>query len=190
MQILLDVCDTLQLKDAVLVGHSAGAMIGMLSSIRAPESFSKMVLIGASPRYLNDADYYGGFADSDVRDIYLAIQQDHWNWAASFSAMAMQNLDKPQLAEHFAETIRDITADQVLAVLHSILQSDYRDMVSGVKVPTLIIQSQNDPFVPLTVAEYLHERIHGSQLEIIQAFGHLPHISSPEAVISAITNFI
>lgn len=187
---LLDVCDTLQLKDAVLAGHSAGAMIGILSSIRAPECFSKLVLIGASPRYLNDADYYGGFADSDIRDIYVAIQKDHLKWAASFSEIAMQNSDKPELAEHFAETIRDIPTDQVLTVLHSILQSDYREEVAKLKIPTLIIQSKNDVFVPLQVADYLHKKINGSQLQLIDASGHLPHISAPKAVISAITAFI
>lgn len=187
---LLDVCDTLQLKDAVLIGHSAGAMISILTAIRAPECFSKMVLIGASPRYLNDADYFGGFADADIRDTYDAIQQDHWNWAANFSAMAMQNTDKPQLVESFAETIRDIPTDQVLTVLHSILQSDYRDMVDRLEVPTLIIQSRDDPFVPLTVAEYLHEHIKNSQLEMIEAWGHLPHISAPDKVIAAISRFL
>lgn len=187
---LLDVCDTIELKDAVVVGHSAGAMISVLCAIRAPEHFSKVVLIGASPRYLDDVDYYGGFTNADIRDIYAAIQQDHSKWAANFSDMAMQNPDKPEMAEHFAETIRDIPADQILTVLHSILQSDYRKEVMKLKIPTLIIQSKNDVFVPMQVANFLHEKINGSQLELINASGHLPHISAPKVVISAITAFI
>ena len=187
---LLDVCDSLQLKDTIVIGHSAGAMISILSAIRAPEFFSKTVLIGASPRYLNDVDYYGGFTNADIRDTYAAIQQDHLKWAANFSEMAMQNPDKPEMAERFAETIRDIPTDQVLTVLHSILQSDYREEVAKLKIPTLIIQSKNDVFVPMQVANFLHEKINGSQLELINASGHLPHISAPKAVISAITAFI
>lgn len=187
---LLDVCDTLHLEDAVLVGHSAGAMISVLSAVRAPEYFSKLVLIGASPRYLNDGSYYGGFTNADIRDIYAAIQQDHWKWAAGFSEMAMQNPEKPDLAAHFANTIRDIPTDQVLTVLQSILQSDYRNSVSKLKLPTLIIQSRNDPFVPMEVAQYLHEQIEGSRLKVVHAFGHLPHISAPEEIVAAISGFI
>lgn len=187
---LLDVCDALQIEGAILIGHSAGAMISVLSGVRAPECFSKIVLIGASPRYLNDDQYFGGFTNADIRDIYEAIQQDHSEWAAAFSQMAMQNPDKPELAEHFAETIRAIPTDQVLTVLHSILQTDYRDVVSKLKIPTLIIQAQDDAFVPMQVAQFLHEQIQASQLDIIQAYGHLPHISAPEAVISAISAFI
>lgn len=187
---LLDVCDLLHLEAAVLVGHSAGAMISVLSAVRAAEYFSKIVLIGASPRYLNDGSYYGGFTNTDIRDIYDAIQQDHWKWATGFSEMAMQNPDKPDLAEHFAKTIQDIPTDQVLTVLHSILQSDYRDIVSRLKIPALIIQSQNDPFVPMPVAQYLQEQISGSQLKVIQALGHLPHISAPLEVAAAISEFI
>jgi sigma-B regulation protein RsbQ len=75
---LLDVCDTLSVKNAILVGHSAGGMISVLSGIRAPDYFSKIVLLGASPRYLNDDHYLGGLTNTDIRDIYDAIQHNHW----------------------------------------------------------------------------------------------------------------
>jgi sigma-B regulation protein RsbQ len=187
---LLDVCDTLSLKNAILVGHSAGGMISVLSGIRAPEYFSKIVLLGASPRYLNDEHYLGGLTNADIRDIYDAIQHNHWEWAINFSKMAMKNPDKPDLADQFARTIQEIATDRVLTVLHSILQTDYREEVSRLTIPTLIIQSQDDVFVPIQVAEFLHKKINGSQLESIHASGHFPHISASEAVIAAISKFI
>lgn len=187
---LLDVCDTLNLKNAVLVGHSAGGMISVLSGIRAPEYYSKLVLIGASPRYLNDENYLGGLTNSDIRDIYNAIQLNHREWAINFSKMVIKNDDKPDLAENFARTIQNIPTERVLTVLHSILQTDYREEVCKLTIPTLIIQSKDDVFVPMQVADFLHKKIKGSQLEAIHAYGHFPHISAPEAVISAISKFI
>jgi sigma-B regulation protein RsbQ len=187
---LLDVCDTLSLKNAILVGHSAGGMISVLSGIRAPEYFSKIVLLGVSPRYLNDEHYLGGLTNSDIRDIYDAIQRNHWEWAMNFSQMAMRNPDKPDLADNFARTIMSIPTERVLTVLHSILQSDYREALTKLTTPTLIIQSQDDVFVPIQLAEFLHKKINGSQLESIHASGHFPHVSAPEAVTAAISRFI
>jgi sigma-B regulation protein RsbQ len=187
---VLDVCDTLNLEDAILIGHSAGGMIALLSGVRAPEYFSRIVLLGASPRYLNDENYFGGLTNADIRDLYDAIQRNCGEWAIHFSKMAMNNPDKPDLADNFAKTIRDIPTERILTVLHSILQTDYREEVSKLTIPTLIIQSQDDVFVPMQVAEFLHKHIKNSQLAVIHASGHFPHISAPEAVISAISNFM
>jgi sigma-B regulation protein RsbQ len=187
---LLGICDALDLKNAVIVGHSAGGMITALAGIRAPMHFAKVVLMGTSPRYLNDEGYFGGLTNADIRDIYYAIQHNHSEWSINFSKAAMQNADKPHLAENFAKTIRDIPKDRVLTILHSILQTDYRQEIQKLNIPTLIIQSQNDIFVPMEVAEFLHQKITGSKLEVISASGHLPHISAPEKVISAISKFL
>lgn len=187
---LLDICDSLKMREAVIIGHSAGAMISILSAIRAPECFSKIITIGASPRYLNDVDYYGGFTISDIRDTYDAIQNNQTEWAASFSKIAMQNQHKPKLAEEFAKKLSEIPIDLAITVLHSIFQTDYREEVSKLELPTLIIQSKNDVFVPAQVAEFLHQKIINSKLVTIDASGHLPHVSAPDSLVSAILDFL
>jgi sigma-B regulation protein RsbQ len=58
---LIEICSSLNLKNATFVGHSVGAMIGLLAAISVPGLFPRLILIGASPRYLNDKDYIGGF---------------------------------------------------------------------------------------------------------------------------------
>ena len=47
----------LRLKDAVFVGHSVSAMIGALASIDAPGMFTKLIMVGPSPRYIDDGEY-------------------------------------------------------------------------------------------------------------------------------------
>uniref|UniRef100_UPI001E5A61AE alpha/beta fold hydrolase n=1 Tax=Microvirga roseola TaxID=2883126 RepID=UPI001E5A61AE len=58
---VLAICLELNLKDVIFVGHSVSAMIGVLAAIREPERFDRLVLIGPSPRYINDGEYVGGF---------------------------------------------------------------------------------------------------------------------------------
>lgn len=47
---LLTILDTLGVDRCAYVGHSFSAMVGILASIRRPELFTKLVLVGASPR--------------------------------------------------------------------------------------------------------------------------------------------
>lgn len=187
----IEVCSALAPRDpGILVGHSLGAMVGLLASLKKPALFSKLVLIGASPCYMNKGDYRGGLENGDVDAIYRAIHEDHAGWATSFAASVMGNPDRPQLARHFAATVASIPREMMLTVLCSILQQDHRESVDRVTTPTLIIQSQSDPFVPSGVAEYLHQHITGSVLAEIEATGHLPHVSAPDAVIKAIRDFV
>ena len=58
---VLEICRELDLRDVVFVGHSVSAMIGVLAAIEEPERFAALVLVGPSPRYIDDGDYVGGF---------------------------------------------------------------------------------------------------------------------------------
>jgi pimeloyl-ACP methyl ester carboxylesterase len=49
----------LALERVVFVGHSVSAMIGGLASIKAPDLFEALVMIGPSPRYIDDEYYVG-----------------------------------------------------------------------------------------------------------------------------------
>lgn len=187
---LLDVCDALDLHNAVFVGHSVGAMVGVLAALRQPGRFSRLVLIGSSPRYLNDTDYVGGFTEDDLNGLYRALTSSYPDWADRFAPSVMRNEDRPALAQEFAATIKSIPRERALTVLCSIFQSDHRADVQRLRHPTLLIHSDNDMAVPTEVAHYLHQHIVGSQLKIIQAEGHLPHISAPNLVLEAMREFV
>jgi sigma-B regulation protein RsbQ len=187
---LLEVCDAMSLTDVILVGHSAGAMIGVLAATKRPPLFSKLVLIGSSPRYLNDRGYHGGFSNADLDELYSLMTLDYDKWADYFAATAMGNADRPHLAKHFASCLKTIPADRALTVLCSIFQSDYRFQLPLVTQPTLILQSREDIAVPLEVAEYIHTEIKGSRLSVINATGHFPHVSAPSIVIAEIRAFV
>src|ERR1700733_7345893 len=60
---VVEVGRALGLKDAVFVGHSVSAMIGVLAALKAPDMFGQLVLVGPSARYIDDDDYVGGFSE-------------------------------------------------------------------------------------------------------------------------------
>ncbi len=102
----------------------------------------------------------------------------------------MAHADRPALSTQFAQCIKSIPQDRALTVLCSIFQSDHRDEIARLDVPTLLVQAKGDVAVPQAVAEYMKQHIRGSQLALIDAEGHLPHISAPAAVIATIEAFI
>ena len=186
---LVAVLDALQVRDAVLVGHSVGAMISMLAAQRRPERVARLVMIGASPRYQDEPGYHGGFRPEDVDDIYRAITADHAGWATGFAAAAV-GADNAHYGAEFAASLRDIPPAITLTVLYSILQSDLRDALRHTTQPTLLIHSREDHVVPNEVAQYLHSQIRRSQLEIIDASGHLPHVTAAPLVVAAMQRFL
>jgi sigma-B regulation protein RsbQ len=187
---LLDLCYELKLTKSILVGHSVSGMISLLAALVEPDCFSKLIFVGASPRYLNDVGYYGGFEQSDLDGIYSAMSTNYYAWASGYAPLVIGNPDKPELSTEFANTLSAIRPDIAQAVAKVIFQSDHRAELPRLKVPTVILQSSDDIAVPPQVGKYMEENIPDSQLIPIPARGHVPQLSAPSAVTSAIAKCI
>jgi len=189
---MLVIMADLGLHDATIIAHSVSSMISLLAANKAPKYFGKMVFIGASPRYINDESvgYTGGFTQPALDSMYDAMTNNYYAWVSGFSNYAMGNPDRPELGEYFAYSLSAIRPDVALSVAKVIFESDLRNEVEKLDKEVLLLQTRHDIAVPLEVAEYLHEHIKGSELKIINATGHFPHISAPTEVIAAIKSFI
>lgn len=185
---LLDLCDCLKLAECILVGHSVSGMVSLLAALVEPQLFSQLIFVGASPRYLNDDGYVGGFERADLDALYAAMSSNYYAWASGFAPLVMGNLDRPELAQELAKTLTAIRPDIAQAVARVIFESDHRQELPRLQVPTLILQSSNDVAVPLEVGKYMAEKISQSQLINIDAQGHLPHLSAPDVVTKAIAS--
>ena len=187
---LLDLCAELKLTQCIMVGHSVSGMVSLLAALVEPQCFSKLIFIGASPRYLKDNGYVGGFEQSDLDAIYAAMSSNYYAWASGFAPLVMGNLDKPELANEYAKTLSAIRPDIAQTVARVIFQSDHRAELPRLKIPTVILQANDDIAVPPEVGEYMAAKIPNSRLISISATGHLPHLSAPDTVTSAIASCI
>lgn len=185
---LLDLCAELKLTQSILVGHSVGCMISLLATLVEPQCFSQLIFLSASPRYLNDMGYVGGFEQSDLDALYAAMSANYYAWASGFAPLAMGNPDKPKLAIEFANTLAAIRPDIAQAVARVIFQSDHRQELPRLGVPTVLLQSSNDIAVPPEVGQYMAAHIPHSKLIAIDAKGHLPHMSAPDVVTKEIVS--
>lgn len=186
---LIEVLQALDVTGSTYVGHSMSGMIGILAQIETPQLFQKMIFIGASPRYLNDPYYIGGFERTDVDALYEAMRSNFYAWASGFAPIAMQNADRPALTEQFAKTLTAMRPDVALGIARVIFESDHRQDLAKIGVPTLVLQGRNDVAVPMQVGEFIARNIPGAKLEMLDATGHFPPISAPSEVTRAILNF-
>lgn len=62
----------------------------------------------------------------------------------------------------------------------ALAEADLRPLVADVSVPTLIITGEEDRSTPPSDAEWLHARIRGSRLEVVDGCAHLPPLERPE----------
>jgi sigma-B regulation protein RsbQ len=176
----------LELTDAVFVGHSVSAMIGVLAHARAPELIGAMVMVGPSARYVDDGDYSGGFSRAQIRELLENLDANHLGWSAAMAPVIMGNPDRPELAEELTNSFCRTDPDVARQFARVSFLSDNRADLPGVSVPTLVLQCSEDVIAPESAGRYVHEHVAGSTFTRLAATGHCPHLSAPEETTAAI----
>ncbi|MFI4966184.1 MAG: alpha/beta fold hydrolase [Caulobacterales bacterium] len=187
---LVEIGSELGLRDAVFVGHSVSAMIGVLASLKAPELFARLVLVGPSPRYIDDEGYVGGFAGAQIEELLEFLGENPTAWSQAMAPMIMGNAERPDLSEELAESF--CRTDPAIAkdFARATFTSDNRADLPKISKPTLIVQCSDDIIAPAAVGEYVRQHIPGSTLTQLRATGHCPNLSAPDEVIDAIWAFV
>jgi sigma-B regulation protein RsbQ len=187
---IVELCQELNLSDVVFVGHSVSAMIGVLAAKQDPSRFGALILVGPSPRYLNDHGYEGGFSRQDIDELLESLESNYLGWSSTMAPAIMGNPERPalgaELANSFCRTDPTI-ASQFARVT---FLSDNRADLAQVTIPTLILQCSDDIIAPKSVGEFIHAQIPGSTLVQLQATGHCPNLSAPDETADAILTFL
>lgn len=186
---LVEIGDVLGLRDAVLVAHSVSAMISVLASIKAPEMFSRLVLIGPSARYIDDVGYVGGFSEDRIDQLLQFLEKHYVDWSAAMAPAIMGNSDRPHLSQELNDSFCRMDPAIAQEFARVTFTSDSRADLPQVTRPSLILQCSEDAIAPLEAGAYVHAAIPGSTLAVLKATGHCPHLSAPSEVVSAIRAF-
>ncbi|WP_209020748.1 alpha/beta hydrolase [Nocardioides sp. 1609] len=187
---VLEICEELDLRDVVFVGHSVSAMIGVLAQVADPGRFARLVLLGPSARYVDDDDYVGGFAASDIDELLDLMDSNTFGWQQPLAGLVMPGPelveDRGVLDASFCRLRPDIAHDFATATF----LGDNRDDLARVSAPTLVLQNRHDTIAPLSAGAFVRDRIPGARLEIIETSGHCAHLSAPAETIAAIRGFV
>ncbi|MDF2436184.1 MAG: alpha/beta hydrolase fold protein [Bacteroidota bacterium] len=187
---ILEICEELDLKKVIFVGHSVSSMIGMLAAIKSPERFADVIMVGPSARYINDEGYLGGFAKKDIIDLLDTMEKNYIGWANFLAPAIMKNPKSPELGAELTQSF--CSTDPIIArqFAEVTFLSDNRGDLKKMKTPSLIMQCSDDMIAPLEVGDYLHKNIPNSSLKVLAATGHCPHMSAPEETVAVIKEYL
>jgi sigma-B regulation protein RsbQ len=187
---ILEIIEENDLHDVIYVGHSVASMMGVLAAARAPERFAHLVLIGPSPRYINDGDYVGGFGPPDIDEMLESLDSNYLGWSSAMAPVIMGNPDRPQLGEELTNSFCRTDPEIARRFARVTFLSDNRADLAGVRTPVLILQCSDDVIAPAVVGDYVHRQLPGSTLIPMNATGHCPNLSAPEETIAAIKAYL
>ena len=190
-QDILDVVEALDLRDVILVGHSVSSMIGVLAINRAPDRFERLVMVGPSPRYINDPpEYDGGFERPDIEGLLDMMDKNYIGWAGALAPTIMGNAERPELGSELNESF--CSTDPVVArqFARATFLADNRADLAHLPVPALVLQCSEDAIAPQGVGEYVARATPMSTFRQLRATGHCPHLSHPEETVAAIREYL
>jgi len=187
---VLDIVRELDLRDVVFVGHSVSAMIGALAAAEEPERFAHLVMVGPSPRYVDDEGYVGGFSREDIEGLLESMDSNFLGWAGAMAPVIMGNEERPELGEELADTFCRADPEIARSFARVTFLSDNREDLARVRTPSLVLQCSRDVIAPDAVGEYVHRALPGSRLVRLEATGHCPNLSAPEETVAAIRAYL
>jgi sigma-B regulation protein RsbQ len=187
---IIEICDALQLSDAIFIGHSVSSIIGTIAGIKRPELFSKLIMVCPSPCFLNfPPEYFGGFDIGDMHELLNLMDKNYIGWANYLAPLVAGTTNSDDLIGELSGSF--CSTDPMIAknFAAATFLSDYRDILKEIKQPVLILQSENDALAATTIGEFMASEITHNTLEIIPADGHCLHMTHPEAIMSLITEY-
>jgi len=187
---VLEICRELELHDVIFVGHSVSAMIGVLAAAAEPSRFSRLVLVGPSPRYLDDDGYLGGFSREDIDGLLDSLESNYLGWSAQMAPVIMGNADRPELGMELTNSFCRTDPAIARQFARVTFLSDNRADLARVEIPTLVLQCRDDVIAPLEVGAYVERELPHAELVVLDATGHCPNLSAPEETVAAIESFL
>ncbi|MGN6128954.1 MAG: alpha/beta fold hydrolase [Nocardioidaceae bacterium] len=187
---VLELCGALDLDEVVFVGHSVSAMVGALAALREPGRFAHLVMVGPSPRYLDDDGYVGGFSEPDISELLDSLDSNYLGWSAAMAPVIVGNPERPELGRELTESFCRTDPAIARQFARVTFLSDTREELAGVRTPTLVLQCREDAIAPVEVGRFVHATVPDSEFVMLQATGHCPNLSAPAETIAALADYL
>lgn len=187
---VVEIVDGFAQGPVVFVGHSVSAMIGLLANLKAPDRFRAQVMVGPSPCYINDGDYFGGFERQDIEGLLETLESNYLGWSSTMAPAIMGAPGQPELGQELANSFCRTDPDIAKHFARVTFMSDNRADLPRLQAPTLILQCSEDIIAPVAVGQYMQRVMPDATLAMIENVGHCPHLSAPGASVAAIDGFL
>jgi sigma-B regulation protein RsbQ len=187
---VIEILEAVGAEDAVFVGHSVSALIGILAAIEAPARIDKLVLIAPSPSYINDRDYTGGFERADIEEMLEFLDTNYLGWTSTMAPAIMGTPDQPDLANELENSFCRTDPTIARHFARTTFLSNHRSDLPKLDKPSLILQCSDDVIAPDSVGRYMHAQMANSTFVQMKATGHCPNLSAPEETVEEMKKYL
>ena len=165
-------------RPITLCGWSLGAQVALRWALAAPDQVQRLIVVGASPRFVASDDWRCGVPQRVFADFGRELAMNYAKTIGRFLTLQADAGDRATLRE-LRQTLTHV--EPSLAALRQgldiLLHEDLRDDVADLPMPTLILNGERDMLVPRCAAEFLTRTIAHAEIEFIPDAGHAPFLS-------------
>ncbi|MDQ0776048.1 3-oxoadipate enol-lactonase [Streptomyces aurantiacus] len=178
--------DDLRVPEFVLGGLSMGGQIVMECYRLFPGRVRGLLLADTFPAAETPAGRKSRNATAD-----RLLREGMAGYADEVLFKMVAPYARPEVAAHVRRMMTGTPAEGAAAALRGRAERpDYRELLTRIDVPTLVVVGEDDEYTPVEQAKAMHEAIPGSTLHVVRAAAHLPNLEQPEEFNEALTGLL
>ncbi|KPK12221.1 MAG: hypothetical protein AMJ68_02565 [Acidithiobacillales bacterium SG8_45] len=181
-------------KPAVWLGWSLGGLVAMRLATRHRDLVRGMVLVAATPRFVQASDWSSGMAPETFSSFADGLSDDY---RATLKRFVSLQTDSGSASRELIRQLREEVfkhgepnVESLAAGLELLRNTDLRQSLSETKVPALLIHGDQDRLTPAAASEYLAQTLPGAEMLLVKGAGHAPFVSHTDSVAASIRGFI
>ena len=175
----------------VVVGWSAGGIVGLEMTCENPESLKGLVVIGAAPRFCSAEEYPWGVSTRNVRAMIMEIRKNSRAVLNRFfQDVTWPAVESESCRNEKMDAARNMGIEHLVHGLEYLRKMDLRERLKGVEIPVLIIHGREDRIVPWQAGALLSRSLSNSHIIIHEGVGHDIPARRPVVIASQIRTFL
>lgn len=178
--------DELEVESCVLAGLSMGGQIVMDCYRQFPERVRGLVLADTFPA----AETPEGVAVRHAMADRL-LREGMRGYADEVLDKMVAPYASPEVRSHVHRMMTATAPKAAAAALRARAERpDYRDLLTRVTVPALVVVGTDDEYTPVADAEAMHAALPFSELRVIEGAAHMPNLERPTEFNEALDAFL
>jgi pimeloyl-[acyl-carrier protein] methyl ester esterase len=176
-----------------LLGWSLGGLVAQKIAINEKESVNKLILLACSPKFIGDGDWPG----IDLNVLAFFEQQLGQNFSQTLARfLAIQAMGSAtakadiKLIKCAIEDFPSPSMEALKGGLKILVESDFRDQLGNLGIPTHWMFGKMDSLVPVNVSAQLANVQANASYNIFAKASHAPFISHPEEFVDELLNIL
>lgn len=194
LHILADKISEMLPANADVVGWSLGSLVAMRIALDKPDLIRRLVLVSATPCFVNKPDWEVGIAPSVFSKFAENVDSDYHNTMTQFLTLQCMGAKDARatvklLRKKFAE--RPVPTSQTLhRALNILLETDLRSEVDKLRKPILLVHGDRDTLAPVQAAHWMMQNLPMGYLRVLAGASHAPFLSHQDQFVEALVQFL